>query len=211
VLVDVVLPCRDRARALPWVLRRVPEGYRPIVVDTGSTDGSAEIARLFGARVVVEPRRAGYAWYRGLCAATGDVVCFCSADGSCDPRQLPLLAVPVLAGDADLVIGSRRPTEWAAWPPHARLASRARTRKVVYGTGLRLRDAGPMRAVRRDDLLALAAGCRPDREAELLGRVAAAGWRIREVAVDYRPKAARAFPSCRPPTHGLPPDIPVWH
>ena len=43
-MIDVILPVLDEAEALPWVLARMPPGYRPIVVDNGSTDGSAEIA-----------------------------------------------------------------------------------------------------------------------------------------------------------------------
>ena len=43
--VDVILPCLDEAAALPWVLGRLPDGYRAVVVDNGSTDGSAAVAR----------------------------------------------------------------------------------------------------------------------------------------------------------------------
>ena len=56
-MLDVILPVLDEAEALPWVLGRVPAGYEPIVVDNGSTDGSAQIAARLGARVVPEPRR----------------------------------------------------------------------------------------------------------------------------------------------------------
>ncbi|MHC5908212.1 glycosyltransferase, partial [Streptomyces sp. S6] len=55
--VDVVLPCLDEAEALPWVLARIPVGWRAIVVDNGSTDGSPELARALGAHVVHEARR----------------------------------------------------------------------------------------------------------------------------------------------------------
>ena len=56
---DVVLPCLDEAAALPWVLTRMPAGYRPIVADNDSTDGSAEVAAQHGARVVqARPRPA---------------------------------------------------------------------------------------------------------------------------------------------------------
>src|SRR5437879_5608672 len=105
---DVVLPVRDEAGALPWVLSRVPLGYRPIVVDNGSTDGSDAIARERGADVVREQRRGfGAACFAGLMAATDDVVCFMDADGSLDPAQLPLVTAPVVDGDADLVVGAR--------------------------------------------------------------------------------------------------------
>jgi glycosyltransferase involved in cell wall biosynthesis len=90
--VDVILPCLDEAPALPWVLERMPAGFRPIVVDNGSTDGSGSLARSLGATVVREPRRGfGAAAQAGVLAATADLVCFCDCDGSLDPWQLPQL------------------------------------------------------------------------------------------------------------------------
>ncbi|WUJ01117.1 glycosyltransferase [Streptomyces sp. NBC_00391] len=88
---DVVLPCLDEAGALPWVLDRIPAGRRAIVVDNGSTDGSADIARDLGAYVVPESRRGfGAACHAGLTAATADVVRFCDGDASLDPAMLPM-------------------------------------------------------------------------------------------------------------------------
>ncbi|HEX8008619.1 MAG TPA: glycosyltransferase, partial [Trebonia sp.] len=55
--IDVVLPCLNEAGALPWLLTRMPAGYRPIVADNGSTDGSADIAASYGATVVHVPQR----------------------------------------------------------------------------------------------------------------------------------------------------------
>ena len=148
--VDVVLPCLDEAGALPWVLDRIPAGWRAIVVDNGSTDGSADIARALGAYVVHEPRRGfGAACHAGMAAATADVVCFCDCDASLDTGMLPVVAVPVRDGAADLVLGLRRPTTFRTWPPHARLANLELARLVRRRTGLRLHDLGPMRAVLR--------------------------------------------------------------
>src|SRR6201999_3884692 len=80
--IDVVLPCLNEAGALPWVLSRMPPGYRPIVADNGSSDGSAQIAERYGAMVVPVPQRGfGAACHGGLLAATSDVVCFMDADG----------------------------------------------------------------------------------------------------------------------------------
>ena len=66
-VVDVILPVLDEVAALPGVLDRIPDGFRPLVVDNGSRDGSGSVARSLGARVVVEPRRGfGAACYAGL-------------------------------------------------------------------------------------------------------------------------------------------------
>lgn len=188
---DVVLPCLDEAGALPWVLTRLPAGYRAIVADNGSTDGSAQIAAEHGATVVQVPQRGfGAAAHAGLEAATDDVVCFCDADGSMDPGQLPRVADPVRAGEADLVLGRRRPSARSAWPVHARVANTALSVMMRRRTGIALHDLGPMRAARRADLLALRI---TDRRfgypLEMVTRASDAGWRVREVDVDYHPRA----------------------
>ncbi|MEU4105070.1 glycosyltransferase, partial [Streptomyces tanashiensis] len=108
--VDVVLPCLDEAEALPWVLARIPAGWRAIVVDNGSADGSATLAAGLGATVVHEPRRGfGAACHAGLLASQAEFVCFCDCDASLDPGLLPGLLRSVAEGSADLVLGRRRP------------------------------------------------------------------------------------------------------
>jgi glycosyltransferase involved in cell wall biosynthesis len=188
-VIDVVLPVLDEREALPWVFARMPSGYRPIVADNGSTDGSAELAAALGVEVVVEPCRGfGWACYAGLCAARADVVCFMDADGSLDPAELPRVAEPVAGGDAELVLGARRP-ESGAWPLHARAANRVLALELRRRTGVPLRDLGPMRAAARSELLAL--GVRDRRfgwPLEMVLRAAAAGWRIDERAVTYAPR-----------------------
>ncbi len=193
-LADVVFPCLDEALALPWVLGRLPDGYRAIVVDNGSTDGSAELARSLGALVVSEPRRGfGSACHAGLLAATAEYVCFCDCDASLDPAELPRLLDPVRDGLADLVLGRRRPTARGAWPLHARLANAELARRLRARTGAELHDLGPMRAARRDQLLALGLG---DRRSgyplEMVLSASAAGLRIQERKVAYRPRAGRS-------------------
>lgn len=192
-VIDVVLPVLDEFEAIPWVLDRMPTGYRPIVADNGSSDGSAELAARHGAEVVREPRRGfGAACFAGLSAATADVVCFMDCDGSLDPDDLPRVADPVLARRADLVLGARR-AQPGAWPLHAKAANRALTLELRRRSGVRLRDIGPMRCARRADLLALELR---DRRfgwpLEMVLRAASEGWRVEEVPVDYRARSGRS-------------------
>ncbi|HEY6695207.1 MAG TPA: glycosyltransferase family 2 protein [Solirubrobacteraceae bacterium] len=189
-MTDVILPVLDEREALPWVLARMPAGYEPIVVDNGSRDGSGALAERLGARIVREHARGfGAACFAGLLAAHADVVCFMDCDASLDPRDLPLVAEPVAGGDADLVLGARR----GAGAVHARLANRALAFELRRRTGARLTDLGPMRAARREALLAL--GVRDRRfgwPLEMVLRAAGAGWTIREVPVGHHPRAGRS-------------------
>ena len=192
-MVDVVLPVLDEAQAIPWVLSRLPSGYRALVVDNGSSDDSAEIASRLGATVVSEPRRGfGAACFTGLATAESEVVCFMDCDASLDPTELPAVADPVLAGASDLVMG-RRVASRGAWPVHARFANRVLSLELRRRTGKALADIGPMRAARRSELLAL--GIRDRRfgwPLEMVLRAGEAGWRIDEVPVGYAPRTGRS-------------------
>jgi dTDP-L-rhamnose 4-epimerase len=188
----VVLPCLDEAAALPWVLSRIPAGYRAIVADNGSADGSPRIAAEHGAQVVHVPLRGfGAAAHAGLRAATAPVVCFLDADGSFDPRQLPLVVDPVQEDRSDLVLGRRRPTSRRAWPVHARAGNAVVAARLRRAAGVPVHDLGPMRAARRTALLDLdLTDRRFGYPLEMIVKAARAGWRIREVDVDYAPRAA---------------------
>jgi glycosyltransferase involved in cell wall biosynthesis len=189
---DVILPVLDEAAAIPGVLAAMPPGYRPIVVDNGSADGSAEIAADLGALVVPEPRRGfGAACFAGLCAAEAAVVCFMDCDGSLDPADLPAVVALVDAG-ADLAIGARRAAR-GAWPIHARIANRVLAFELRRRTGVRLEDIGPMRATRREPLLAL--GLEDRRSGwplEMVVKAAAAGWSLADTPVPYAEREGRS-------------------
>jgi glycosyltransferase involved in cell wall biosynthesis len=191
--VDVVLPCLDERGALPWVLSRMPASYRAIVVDNGSSDGSAELARELGAVVIRERRRGfGAAAHAGLVAATADYVAFCDCDGSLDPARLPVLLAPVLAGTADLVLGGRRPRR-GSWPIHARIANAVLAWRLRRLTGEAVSDLGPMRAGRRAELLSL--GLEDRRSGyplEMFLKASLRRWRIIEIPVDYFPRTGRS-------------------
>ena len=190
---DVILPALNEAAAVAWVLRRMPAGYRAIVVDNGSTDHTAAIAAELGATVISEPVRGfGSACWASVQAATYDFVCFMDCDASLDPLALPLVAGYVLRDEADLVLGARIAGR-GAWPVHARVANRVLAMEVRRRTGLRLSDIGPMRAARREGLLAL--GLRDRRSGwplEMVLRAQGAGWRVRNVPVEYREREGRS-------------------
>lgn len=194
VSVDVVLPCLNEAEALPWVLARIPDGWRALVVDNGSTDGSADVARALGATVVSEPRRGfGAACHAGLLAAEAEFVCFCDCDASLDPGLLDGFVAAVAAGEADLVLGRRRPRGRGSWPAHARAGNLVLARLLRRRTGLKLRDLGPLRAVRREELLALGlSDRRSGYPLQMVVRAADEGWRIREVDVPYLPRSGKS-------------------
>jgi glycosyltransferase involved in cell wall biosynthesis len=191
--VDVVLPVLDEARAIPWVLARMPMGYRPIVVDNGSRDGSATVAAEHGATVIAESRIGfGAACWAGLCHASGDIVAFMDCDGSLDPAALPEVVGPIASGSADLVLGARV-SEPGAWPLHARAANRWLAREVRRRTRSSLTDIGPMRAARRQPLLDLGlVDRRSGWPLEMVLVAAAAGWSIDEVRVPYLRRTGRS-------------------
>jgi glycosyltransferase involved in cell wall biosynthesis len=188
--IDVVLPCLDEAAALPTVLSGLPPGYRAVLVDNGSTDGSPDIAARHGALVVRESRRGyGAAVHAGLLAADAELVCVLDADGSFDPAELPSLVAPVRDGRADLAVGRRRPVTAGAWPWPAR-AGNALVAALLRRRGVPVYDISPIRVARRAALLRLGVADRAfGYPLELLLRAAAARWRIVELDVRYGPRA----------------------
>ncbi len=190
---DVVLPVLDEVKALPSVLAAMPPGFRPVVVDNGSTDGSAEVAASLGAHVVVEPRKGfGAACWAGLQAATDDIVCFMDCDGSLDPAELEAVTESVRAVRSDLCLGTRI-ADRGAWPLHARVANRVLALELRRRTGVHLRDLGPMRAAHRQPLVDLGIlDRRSGWPLEMVLRAAMAGWTITEVPVAYRARTGRS-------------------
>ncbi len=186
----MILPVLDEADALPGVLAGFPPGFAPLVVDNGSVDGSAQVAARAGARVVIEPRRGfGSACFTGLTASRTELVCFMDADGSLDPRELPLVSDPVARGELDLCLGARV-AQAGAWPLHARAANLLLARELRRRSGLRLSDLGPMRCAPRLALLGLNLQDRAfGWPLEMVLAAGAAGWRVGEVHVSYRQRA----------------------
>ena len=186
---EIVLPCLDEAEALPAVLASLPPGWPVLVVDNGSTDDTAGVARALGARVVVEPRRGyGAAVHTGLEAAEAELVAVLDGDGSLDPAVLPGMAAVVAAG-ADLAVGRRVPAGRGVWPWHAR-AGNAVIAALLRRRGVPVHDIAPIQVARRAALLELGVADRAfGYPLELLLRAGAAGWQVVEVPVPYGPRA----------------------
>lgn len=188
---DLILPCKDEAAALPALLALVPEGIGVIVVDNGSIDATAEVARRCGARVVTEPSPGyGAAVQAGVEASVAEYVAVADGDGSLDPREILALLDVVVSGSATMALGRRRPVQPGVWPWHARAGSSVVLWWLRRRTGLRVRDIGPMRVCQREALLALDVRDRRfGYPVELLVKAQAAGWVLVEVDIRYLPRA----------------------
>ncbi|HEY7412375.1 MAG TPA: glycosyltransferase family 2 protein [Vicinamibacteria bacterium] len=196
--VAVVIPALDEEEAIGAVLAELPPGaHRVIVVDNGSRDRTAAVARAAGATVVHEPRRGyGSACLAGIAAAPeAEVVAFLDGDHSDHPAQLRDVLAPILRGEADLVIGSRARGRRApgAHPWHAILGTRLCVALMNALIGTRATDLGPFRAItagalRRLDMRDGGFGWTVEMQIKARRR----GLRVVEVAVDYRPRVGRS-------------------
>lgn len=192
----IVLPVLDEAAALPGLLAELAVagllGYA-VFVDNGSIDGSDRLVEHAGGCAIREPRRGyGYACLAGVdvCRQRGaEVVVFMEADGTDDPRDLPRLVGPVLAGDVDLMVGSRREAvrHKGGMPAHQRWGNVLTVAWLRTLFGVHLPDNGPFRAVRTDLLVELA--MEPSAYAwttEMVIKAARAGARLEWVETAYR-------------------------
>lgn len=190
--VGVIIPARDEAQALPHVLPALPPWIAEVVVvDNGSADGTAEVARRLGARVVSEGRRGyGFACLAGIAALSPriDTVVFMDGDAADRPEDLPRLLAPIAAGEAELVIGARAlGVERGALTAQQRFGNALACLLLRWIWGARHTDLGPFRAIRRDALARL--GMRDTTwgwTVEMQVRAARLGVAAREVPVGYR-------------------------
>ena len=190
-----MIPALDEEQAIGLVVGEVrPLVSEVVVVDNGSRDRTADVARAAGARVVAEPRRGyGQACLTGIAALAADidVIVFLDGDHSDHPGQLPEVVAPIRAGEADMVIGSRTRGRAApgSHPWHAVVGTRFCVGLMNLLIGTRATDLGPFRAITRS---ALAALDMRDRNygwtVEMQVKAERAGLRVVEVPVDYRPR-----------------------
>jgi hypothetical protein len=156
----VVIPCLDEEEAIGPLVARLREMLasddRVIVVDNGSRDRTAEVARAVGAEVVSEPHRGyGRACIAGARAARDGVVVFLDGDGADDPADIHLVAGPVQSGLVDLAVGVRRHREPGSMTSFQRFGNRLVTTVIGWMNRAQVSDLGPMRAIRIDRLMAL--------------------------------------------------------
>lgn len=194
--ISLIIPALNEAECLPALLQETPRAllHEIIVVDNGSTDATAVVARASGALVVSEPRRGyGYACAAGVAAATGDILVFMDGDGSFVPDELQQLVAPIITGEADLVLGTRLRGGMSAgaMPPHQRFGNHLVAWLVRLFYRVELTDLGPFRAIRRDLLNELQMQERTyGWPIEMLVKAAKRHCRLLEVPVRYRPRFA---------------------
>lgn len=197
--VSVVIPTHNEAEAIGRVLADLPSNLvtEVIVVDSNSTDGTPNLARAKGAKVIHEPRRGyGRACLTGLANTENpDVVVFLDGDYSDRPSELPIVLGPIIEGRADITLGSRfaGARNPGALPWHQSFGNRLAAGLIRLLYGIRVSDLGPFRAARADVLRSLAL-----EEAtygwavEMILKGAIAGMRIIEVPVSYYPRIGKS-------------------
>jgi glycosyltransferase involved in cell wall biosynthesis len=199
VRVSIIIPSHNEAQAIGRVIADLPADVitEVIVVDSNSDDGTPEIARRAGARVIDEPRRGyGRACLTGLTNARDpDVVVFLDGDYSDRPSELPTLLQPIIDGRADITLGSRLQgnNDKGALPWHQAFGNRFAAGLIRMIYGVRVTDLGPFRAARAEILRGLALEQMTYGWAvEMILKGALAGYRIVEVPVSYYPRIGKS-------------------
>lgn len=192
--IGVVIPALDEEQAIPHVIADIPRWVDDIVVvDNGSRDRTAEVARAGGARVVRESQRGyGAACQAGVRALNAvDIIVFLDGDYSDHPEEMLLLVDPIAAREADFVVGSRvmREAERGALTPQQRFGNWLACLLMRRLWGVGYTDLGPFRGIHRDALNRLGM---TDRgygwTVEMQIKSAKAGLEYLEVPVSYRPR-----------------------
>ncbi len=197
--ITVIIPALDEEAAIGAVVRDISRDLveEIVVVDNGSTDRTAEVARAAGARVIHEPMRG----YGAACLAgaksvqDADIFVFLDGDRSDDPAEMPVVLRPILDGQADLVVGSRTTgvTEKGALTSQQRFGNRVVIGLVRLLYGLTLTDIGPFRAIKGPALWDLGMEHKTyGWPVEMIVKAAKKGYRVVNVPVSCRKRIGRS-------------------
>jgi len=190
--IAVIIPALNEAGNIRQLVEEIQatQSVEIVVVDNGSTDDTAQEAKLAGVKVVSEPRRGyGYACAAGVAATQeADILVFMDGDGSFSPAEMPVILEPVLKGEADLVLGSRVLGQIApgSMPSHQRFGNWLASRLMNALYHLTITDLGPYRSIRRDllqqwNMKEMTFGW----PTEMIVKAARQGSKILEVPVSY--------------------------
>ena len=194
----VIIPTLNEEQSIGKVIADIPDWVDDIiVVDNGSTDRTVEVAIAHGARVVPQPERGyGAACLAGIDALQQpDIVVFLDGDYSDYPEQMDMLVDPIIAGEADMVIGSRvaGKSERGALTPQAIFGNWLSCKLMRLFWGVRYTDLGPFRAIKRSALEFLEM---QDRNfgwtIEMQIKAAQRGLREKELPVRYRKRIGKS-------------------
>ncbi len=193
--ISVIIPVLNEEDSIAAVLGDIPPvlNAEVLVVDNGCTDQTIPIARSLGAKIVVALQQGyGAACYAGTQAACGDVLVYLDGDYSDYPDEMADLVAPIIANEADLVLGSRLargdlPREAMPFQQHFGNWLTAWLMRLLYR--IPVTDLSPFRAIRKETLVAL------DMQemtfgwpTEMMVKAAQADFRLQEVPVRYRPR-----------------------
>ena len=191
--ISVIIPALNEAEAIGHVVREMPWDLiaECIVVDNGSSDGTGEVARAAGARVVTSPRGYGRACLSGVEAAlpSSDILVFMDGDGSDVVANMERMTAPIALNEADFVMGSRiaGKREAGSMLPSQVFAAHLVGNLLRLLQGVKYTDMGPFRAIRRSSLEAMGMSeMTYGWSLEMQIKAAQMGLRIREITVDYK-------------------------
>ncbi|PLX95526.1 MAG: glycosyltransferase family 2 protein [Desulfuromonas sp.] len=194
--IALIIPARNEAESLPQVLKNIPQGIqRIIVVDNGSTDSTAQLARYHGATVVSQPRpgygQACLAGIEFLQQDPPDLLAFADGDGSDNHRELTRLIDILESEQRDLVLAQRIPKSREALSPQQRFGNGLATLLISLIWGGNYQDLGPMRIIRWDALQKLdMKDCNFGWTIEMQIKALQHHLSIREIPVTYLPRLA---------------------
>lgn len=195
----IIIPAFNEQHSVGKVIHAIPRALvkskRIIVVDNNSKDKTRKVAEEAGATVLREKQQGyGYACLKGIeyiaeKARKPDMVVFLDADFSDYPQELPIVIGPILAGEADMVIGSRAlgKRQKGSMTPQQVFGNWLATRLIKLFYGVKYTDLGPFRAIRYDALMRMEMQDKTyGWTVEMQLKAAKMGLRVKEVPVSYR-------------------------